>query len=89
MVHSYWPEKIKKQKFNAVYVLLKHSDFCSGMPEMHSKRPRFKRVLGGGGMPPDPPPYKLGPLALQVTPSARVFSFSTYSKAFVIYVKPY
>lgn len=43
----------------------------------------------GGGMPPDPPPYKLGPLALQVTPSARVFSFSTYSKAFVIYVKPY
>ena len=47
MVHSYWPEKIKKQKFNDVYVLLKHSDFCSGMPEMHSKRPRFKKVLGG------------------------------------------
>ena len=32
----------QKSKFNDVYLLFTHSNFCSGMLEMHSKRPRFQ-----------------------------------------------
>ena len=53
LVHRYWQEEnehtknraflsyrwIKKPKFNHVYVLFKHPNFCSRMLEMHSMRP--------------------------------------------------
>ena len=39
-VLMYW-HRIKKPKFNDVCALYKHSNFCSRMLEMHSKRPRF------------------------------------------------
>ena len=53
LVHRYWQEEnehtknraflsyrwIKRPKFNHVYVLFKHPNFCSRMLEMHSMRP--------------------------------------------------
>ena len=40
-----WPPQ--KPKFNDVCVLFKHSNFCSRVPEIHSKRPRFKHFCHG------------------------------------------
>ena len=37
----------KKPKFNDACVLFKHSNFCSRMLEMHSKRPRFQNFPMG------------------------------------------
>ena len=69
---------VKKPKFNDLCVLFKHSNFCSRMLEMHSKRPRFQNFS-----------RNLHLWRLQVTPLLRVFSFSTCSKAFTSYLKSY
>ena len=59
--------------------------FCSRMLEMLSKRPRFQIF---SGMSLDPPGNSCF-WHLQVTPVARVFSFTAYSKVFATYLKPY
>ena len=41
------PPTPPKSKFNDVYLLFKHSNFCSRMLEMHSKRPRFQNFSRG------------------------------------------
>ena len=69
---------VKKPKFNDLCVLFKHSNFCSRMLEMHSKRPRFQNFS-----------RNLQPRHSQVMPLLRVFSFSTCSKAFTSYLKSY
>ena len=42
-----YPPPPPKSKFNDVYLLFKHSNFCSRMLEMHSKRPRFQNFSRG------------------------------------------
>ena len=69
--------RVKKPKFNDVCVLFKHSNFCSRMLEMHSKRPRFPNFS-----------RNLCLWRSQV-PLLQVFSLSTYSKAFTSYLKSY
>lgn len=69
---------VKKPKFNDLCVLFKHSNFCSRMLEMHSKRPRFQNFS-----------RNLQLRRSQVMPLLRVFSFSTCSKAFTSYLKSY
>ena len=64
------------KKFNDVCVLFKHSNFCSRMLEMHSKRPSFQFFS-----------QKLAPSVLaNLVFAARFFSFSTYSKAFATFL---
>ena len=42
-----WKLPPKKPKFNDVCILFKHSNFCSRVLEMHSKRPRFQNFSKG------------------------------------------
>ena len=81
-----WPPK--KPKFNDVCILFKHSHFCSRVPEIHSKRPRFKHFCHG--------PCPQTPLVTCTFSTCKLplwckffFSFSAYSKAFATYLKPY
>ena len=57
LVHGYWQEEnnknwvfmccrwVKKPKFSDVYVLFKHSNFCSRILQMHSKWSRFQHFF--------------------------------------------
>ena len=59
---------LRKPKFNDVCVLFKHSNFCSRMLEMHSKRPKFENFFRN--------------LHSQVAHLPQAFSFSIYSKSY-------
>ena len=77
-VFMYWHWK-NKSKFNNVCVLSKHSNFCSRLLKMHSKRPRFQNFSRNS----------FTPSVLASHAVTTRFSFSTYSKAFATYFKSY
>ena len=85
-----WKLSPQKPKVNDVCVLCKYSNFRSRILGMQSNRPRFQNFSSGHVHAPGPP-RKLHFWCSQVTPVARVFSFSAFSKAFatLTYLKPH
>ena len=75
--------RIKKPNFNDVCVLFKHSNFCSGYWKCILRGQDFK-IFGRGACPQTP--LKTHTFSTQ---KVQGFSFSTFSKASVTYLKPY